>query len=121
MKDESALLRIMSATNPWWESGGVPPALAPPFRRRDFYPLREALKHPRIVAVAGPRQAGKTTLLYQLIEDLLSGRADAKTVLFLAMDFPRLQQSTDEPLTDSLEVWGERILAKPWREIAGGF
>lgn len=121
MKDETAFLRILSASNPWWESNRVPPVLAPEFRRRDFYPLREEMSDRRVTVVAGPRQVGKTTLLYQLVQDLLSRRVDPKTVLFLAMDFPRLQQVADEALTDALELWGERILAKPWRDLDGGF
>ncbi len=119
MPDETVLLRILSESNPWWDTGSVPASLAPPFHRRDFFPLRAELDGGRITAIAGPRQVGKTTLLYQLIADLLSGGANPRAILFLAMDFPRLSPTAKEGLTDALEVWGERILARPWRELGG--
>lgn len=115
---ETALLRILADENPWWETGKVPPALSRPFRRRDFYPLREQLDTALITAIAGPRQVGKTTLMYQLIEDLLSRGTAPRSILFLAFDFPRLRAVTDDPITAALEAYALRVLGRPLEDAS---
>ena len=118
MRDEEAILRILSDENPWWARGSGKRTSVPQYRRRDFHILKRNLTGSRIIAVGGPRQVGKTTLLYQLIEEMLTSvEFDPRRVLYLAMDFPRLAQVTDEPLTDALDVYAERIIARPWRDL----
>jgi predicted AAA+ superfamily ATPase len=46
----------------------VPNTLSKPFKRRDFYFLNDKILEREIIAIVGPRQIGKTTILYQLIE-----------------------------------------------------
>lgn len=117
-RDETHLLRALADQNPWWASGTFPDALAPPFKRRDFYVLRNQLSDKRITAVAGPRQVGKTVLLYQLIQDLLvNGRKNPRNMLFLAMDFPQMRTPSGDAVTDALEIYSEQILTTPWRDL----
>jgi len=117
-KGEAHLLRMLTDQNPWWASGRVPDVLAPPFRRRDFYVLRGELSTERITAVVGPRQVGKTVLLYQTIQEILTAdRKNPRNVLFLAMDFPQLQTGGGDAVTAALDVYSERIIATPWREL----
>lgn len=65
---------LVEGRNPWWEDPDV--RMARSFRvRRDLQPRLLArltnLSDRRAVALVGPRQVGKTTLLLQLVDDLL--------------------------------------------------
>lgn len=113
------LLQILSEANPWWTGGGVPASLAPPFRRRDFFVLRRKLEGRPIVALAGPRQVGKTTLMYQLLRDLLAGGVAPNRVLFASFDLPGLSLVADDPLNDVVRTFEERILQSSFRELDG--
>ncbi len=108
------VLRILAAANPWWTSGAVPAGRAPPFRRREFALLRSALESPLITGLAGPRQVGKTTLMYQLIDDALHRGFDPRRILFVAMDFPGISRISEDPISSALEAHEEAILASPY-------
>lgn len=115
--DPERLLRILQEANPWWESGAVPSNLCPPYRRRDFFVLREKLSTRQILALTGPRQVGKTTLVYQLIQDLLGKGTDSRRILFVSFDLPGLERYSEEPLEDALRVYEERVLEESYREM----
>src|SRR6476646_6358810 len=69
--------------NPWWSRKGVPSNLTKRYPRRDFYPLQRRPRDPEILAIYGPRQVGKTTLLFQLIESLIGqGGIEPRRVLY---------------------------------------
>lgn len=70
-------------------------------RRSLLKKLQEHLSNPEITLIVGPRQAGKTTLMEILRDDL--SKKGAKT-LFLNLDF-----STDRPFFDSQEKLLQRI------------
>src|SRR5664280_1677312 len=66
-----------------------------------------------IIAVAGPRRAGKTWYLYQLIQDLLtSGKARREDILFVDFEDYRLTdfKATD---TDALLAAFQQVAGKP--------
>ena len=72
--------------NPWWE--GLPQPVLPPMRRWAFKPVLQGLKSGLTPAVAlrGPRQVGKTTLLGQAIAALLSDGIDPRRILRVQFD-----------------------------------
>jgi len=115
--DSDQVLRLLSDANPWWETGKVPQELSQPYRRRDFYVLRDELKTRPITALGGPRQVGKTTLLYQLIEHLLGSGVDPRRVLFVSFDLPGLAGLTSAPLNDCLSIYADRVVETPLRKL----
>ena len=61
--------------------------MAKPFHRRDFFVLRRLMDDPLVTVVYGPRQVGKTTLLYQLVRHLIEERqVDPQRVVFFSFD-----------------------------------
>jgi predicted AAA+ superfamily ATPase len=113
------ILEILSSANPWWESGSVPDTLTAPYRRRDFFVIRGRLQGRPITALAGPRQVGKTTLMYQLIQDLLSQGVPPNRVLFTSFDLPGFGMHSEEPLNEAIRTYEERILREPLRTVRG--
>jgi predicted AAA+ superfamily ATPase len=103
--------RALANQNPWWSTGKVPRPLLCPYRRRDFYPLMDKLADERILIITGPRRAGKTTIMYQIIDELLSAKkVEPRRVLFVSFDYPYLLADLDRPFEDILRAYTETIL-----------
>ena len=86
-----------------------------PAARLFRYPRRKLGGKP-IVAIAGPRQVGKTTLIYQLIQDRLASGVPAGWILFASFDLPGLGLYSVDPLNEVIRLYEERILQAPLRE-----
>lgn len=67
------LQAIFRPYNPWWAEPHASFENIPAFHRPIFYQLCEELRSvPQILSITGPRRIGKSTLLYQLIQNLLA-------------------------------------------------
>lgn len=78
---------IYYAFNPWWEGKKLDAGIA-----RDFYlkNISGYLQRQQIEVFIGSRRTGKTTLLKQMINKLLTGDISEKDIFYLAMDHPAL-------------------------------
>jgi len=84
------------------------------FHRRDFYSLKENLDDIKIMGITGPRQVGKTTLMYQFIENLIEeGEVDPLRILFVSFDYPYLTTVAHRPINDVLEAYADMVLKEP--------
>lgn len=113
--DETELLRILHVHSPWWESGRVVSSKAPPFKRRDFYKLLEDLENPKVTAVIGARRVGKTTLMYQLIDYVVSNFGSERA-MYLSLDDPFLKVDV-KLLGRIFELYSKYVLKKPLSDI----
>jgi predicted AAA+ superfamily ATPase len=85
----------MLGQNPWSGDGIVP--VNPPFRRALQGLLLRELLHPslnRFEIILGPRRVGKTTLMYQLVADLISNGVSAERIWWFRLDHPMLMDIT---------------------------
>ncbi len=106
--------------NPWWSSKGVPANLTKPYPRRDFYPLQRRLDDPEILAIYGPRQVGKTTLLFQLIDSLIGEKGvEPRRVLYHSFDHPGLGGIDTDTISAILETFARVSLRKPFLKSRG--
>ena len=71
--------------NPWWRDGKVPPDLLGR-RRKVFGEVSKYFKHRQILLLTGLRRVGKTTLLYQMIDALLSKGTSPYSILYFSFD-----------------------------------
>jgi uncharacterized protein len=100
---KDALLTIIAEWLEEWEMPSLvsrdQPAIAPPDLKR-------------ILAIAGPRRAGKTYFMYQLIHSLLQNNAySKKDILFLDFEDYRLGEFTGDPMDEILTAF---------QQVAGG-
>jgi predicted AAA+ superfamily ATPase len=108
------LLEALHMQNPWWAGKSVPAELTKPFRRRDFFFLRKRLADPQILAIYGPRQVGKTTVMYQLVAELMEAeKVEPRRVLFYSLDYPGTAGLSGEFLNQVLEAFSTSILKEP--------
>lgn len=88
-----SLADLMQDQNPWWRDGATRRARGYPVRR-DLQPkiLRRILRADdrRAVVLLGPRQVGKTVLLLQLADDLLSGGWPAQNLTYFDFSDDRI-------------------------------
>jgi predicted AAA+ superfamily ATPase len=96
-----------------WVRGAGLPALTP--RQRPLPDLAQASRP--ILAVVGPRRAGKTYFLYQLIEDLLrAGKALRDDILFVDFEDYRLSDFRPQDM-DKLLAAFHQMTGKPPRYL----
>ncbi|MCD4845348.1 MAG: ATP-binding protein [Methanosarcinales archaeon] len=75
-------------SNPWWSTSKIPDYI-PKLRRDVFYLLNQEIPKDRISALVGPRRVGKTTIMYQIISELLQNRYNPKNILYVSFDYSR--------------------------------
>ncbi|MDA8234275.1 MAG: ATP-binding protein [Clostridia bacterium] len=91
---DEQLLQLLFNTNKWWTTGKFPEAEKKETRRFAFYEAKKYLFNPKLkraVLFTGLRRVGKTTILYQLIEELLTKGVPAKNILYVSFDHPMIK------------------------------
>lgn len=107
-----ALLRVLTAYNPWWKTGTVNAKLTKTYKRFAFYEAMKRLNEKdirRSVVLTGTRRVGKTTIQYQMIEELLKTDVAPQRIVFISMDHPMLKLSQFQ---DVLDCYHENIYAE---------
>lgn len=113
--NERELFSILLRTyNRWWISGSIDDAS--PYRRSDFYPLLKKLEGKLPLLIVGARQVGKTTLMKQLIDELLKKGIPKENILFVDLGDYAIKQNTDNPLLDTVKVYQQNILKKDFHD-----
>lgn len=107
---DSDILRLLYLHNPWWTNKPIPKSKLKDFKRRDYYKIIPQIEKDTILALLGARQVGKTTLLYQIIDELLS-RTSRENILFVELDDPYLNISL-ENLDRIFSIYATTILKK---------
>ena len=115
--DDDGLYRAMYLANPWWEGRRMRDGTVREFRRPDYAKLMRRIGDHPVHAVLGARQVGKTTLLYQVVADLVDG-GDPRRVVFLPLDELGLFPSADN-LRRMLDLYGLRTLGESMHDLAG--
>ncbi len=78
---------ILEMLNEWWVDGSISNEKAKPYRRKVFHELENLFfNYRQIILISGLRRVGKTTLMYQLIEELLKRDVNHKNILYFSFD-----------------------------------
>ncbi|MBN2013950.1 MAG: ATP-binding protein [Candidatus Altiarchaeota archaeon] len=98
-------LRKLAEANPWWQTKKVPQNL----RGRDrpkYRLLLKSITQKEVTIITGVRRSGKSTLMYQTIDNLLKEKTPPKQILFVNLEDPRL---TNDTLDDIYEAYRSGI------------
>ena len=98
--NQENMLSILMNMNPWWQSGIVPKNLLKDFKRNCYFTCKKVFLNDirRTVIMSGARRTGKTTVMYQLISDLLSSGIKPQNILFFTFDHPVIRTAGIEEL-----------------------
>lgn len=105
----ATLFELLAVQNPWWSGQ--------PFdtgKERPGYlgTIGRYLKTGEIIVISGVRRSGKTTLLYQVIHDIItSGNVPPRNILFVNCDDPNLS-GRKNPLSEAIETYRQEIAAR---------
>ena len=105
------ILKVLNAYNPWWKTGTTNPSLTKTYKRFAYYDAMNKLDNTdirRTVFLTGTRRVGKTTIQYQMIDELLKQGVPARKILFVSLDHPMLKLSA---FNDVLECYHENVYA----------
>lgn len=102
--------RTLALLNPWWRDGAVRPDLRRDFRRDVFQQCWGYMPSRQVVAIGGLRRVGKTTLMYQMIDELIKGGTDPESILYYSFDERR------ESIRDLLDAYASSL----GKDIEGG-
>jgi predicted AAA+ superfamily ATPase len=75
--------------NPWWEDKGQIDKLKG-IPRPEYKALVKSIDVDEVSIVTGVRRAGKSTLMYQMVDDLLKRGVDPKDILFVNLEDKKL-------------------------------
>lgn len=109
---KEGILKVLSAFNPWWKTGAVHPSFIKDYKRFAYYEAMKRLDQTdirRIVVLTGTRRVGKTTIQYQMIENLLKRGISPRQIIFVSLDHPMLKLAG---MNDILECYHENIYAE---------
>lgn len=104
---QERLLKVLFSFNPWWTTGSVPRDSTKPVKRFAYYEAYKVLHHRTIrrsLVLCGARRVGKTTILYQLIEELLNTGVPGKQIIYVSLDHPLLKFCTIEEIVEIYET-----------------
>ncbi len=107
--NEANILKLLYSYNPWWQTGLVPKEFDKPMKRFAYHEVMKTLDHEdirRAVILCGARRTGKTTIMYQVVQALLSRGVLPKSLLFISFNHPLLKMCT---VGDVLEVYRNNI------------
>ncbi len=110
---------IVRDANPWWR--GDRDAGLPPLRRWAFDPVLRGLRGGLAPAVVlrGPRQIGKTTLLRQIIDHLLSEGLPPRNVFRVQFDdLPSLRRLGEQPILALCRWYADHVLGMSFQQAA---
>lgn len=88
---DSDILKNLQSQNGWWTSGEVDKELAPSFHRNVYKKVRGVFFNEirRFPVLSGPRRVGKSTMMFQTIDELLKSGVKPARILFYTLDeFP---------------------------------
>ncbi len=101
--DENAKIAL-ERQNPWWFGKEFDTGID----RLPWYPgITKFMKAREVLLLIGARRTGKSTLVYQIIRNLLNNRIPPEAILFINLDEPLFQSKSKDPmyLTEIIEYY----------------
>ena len=89
--NEQQILRNIQEQNSWWVTGKINDDLIPSFKRNEYKRVHDIFfnKIRRFPILSGPRRVGKSTIMFQIIDELLNNQLKPTQIIFYTLDdFP---------------------------------
>lgn len=88
---DTDILKNIQSQNTWWTTGAVDKELVPSFKRNVYRKVHDVFFNEirRFPVLSGPRRVGKSTMMFQTIDELLQSGVKSQQILFYTLDeFP---------------------------------
>jgi len=107
------MLEEIIIQNAWWKTKQVSESKLGKIKRSVFELLKEDLGNKKITCLLGPRRAGKTTLMYELIDHLLKSGISERDILFISLDNPKIRLSLQREFDETIREFASLIVREP--------
>jgi predicted AAA+ superfamily ATPase len=98
---------VLQKYNPWWRSAEAVNEDAKPQKRVAFFEAMKILDHPsirRFPVLSGARRVGKSTIMYQMIEALVTRGVAPRNIMYVSFDNPVLKLVNVEDVLNTYET-----------------
>ncbi|MCM1287648.1 MAG: ATP-binding protein [Clostridium sp.] len=88
---DEQVIKVLRQYNPWWRNPYTIKEESKPQKRIAYYEALKMIKHKtirRFAVLSGARRVGKTTIMYQMIENLIDEGINPKNILYVSFDNP---------------------------------
>ena len=88
---DDQVIKVLRQYNPWWRNPSAIKDESKPQKRLAYYEALRIIKHNtlrRFAVLSGARRVGKTTIMYQMIDNLISEGVNPKNILYVSFDNP---------------------------------
>lgn len=101
-------LDLLVSLNPWWQNKAFETGI---IREKYFKKIRKYLNTGEILVLNGVRRSGKTTLMFQAVEELIKNRnIEPKKILFINCDEPALAGLMN-PVENLIDTYRKEVYA----------
>ncbi len=91
---DEQVIKVLRQYNPWWRAPSAIKEESKPQKRLAYYEALKILNHKsirRFAILSGVRRVGKTTIMYQIIENLIDEGVNPKNIFYATFDNPILK------------------------------
>ncbi|MBE5876834.1 MAG: ATP-binding protein [Lachnospiraceae bacterium] len=88
---DEQVIKVLRQYNPWWRNPSIIKDESKPQKRLAYYEALKMIKHKtirRFAVLSGARRVGKTTIMYQMIDNLIEEGINPKNILYVSFDNP---------------------------------
>ncbi len=107
IRNIEAFEKELEKINSWWLTDKL--SLPHFLERQAFRKVIDELNGKRIIQIIGARRVGKTVMLRQTIQYLITGGTNPRNILYYSLDDPSLYPLSDNLLKDIFDFWLENI------------
>ncbi|HJH28435.1 MAG TPA: ATP-binding protein [Methanosarcinaceae archaeon] len=107
------MLEEIIIQNAWWKTKHISESRLGAIGRQDFESLIQELASNKITCLLGPRRAGKTTLMYGMIDHLLNSGVNERNILFISFDNPKIRLALQNGFDEMLMEYSGMMVREP--------
>lgn len=93
-------LKKLAEANPWWQDGKVPDSLKGK-TRAEYSLLLKSVAIKEVTIITGVRRSGKSTLMYQMVDNLLKDGVKPEQILFVNLEDNKLAKDSLDDVYDT--------------------
>ncbi len=89
--NDEQVIKVLRQYNPWWRNPTAIKEETKPQKRVAYYEALKLIKHKtirRFAVLSGARRVGKTTIMYQMIDNLIDAGVAPNNILYATFDNP---------------------------------
>lgn len=104
---DEQVIKVLRRYNPWWRNPSAIKEDSKPQKRFAYYEALKMMKHKtlrRFAVLSGARRVGKTTIMYQMIDNLIDEGVSPKNILYVSFDNPIIKLVSVENVISMYEM-----------------